>query len=364
MLVLGTAHLRYVRPAIAAKLRFLRPPAEPVLIRMTSTEIQVFHVTPVDDRKLLSQCLHGWLGKAWNQSRRVVEAQRVQINGNLCTDESKRLNVGDVVRVLPHPQSPQPRIKDVKLHFLDEHLAVVEKPAGMTSLREKHDKEGHRRDRLPTLDEILPKVMIGAYEKKGLKHIRLPRVFPVHRLDRETSGLMVFARTKITEQHLSSQFLQHAIQRKYLALVHGNCEAQRIETHIARDRGDGIRGSVEKTEETEHAVTHVRPLETIRDFTLLECQLETGRTHQIRIHLAEIGHTVCGEKIYRGLLGQPLVEDKSKAPRLFLHAAELGFNHPITGERLDFEMPLPDDLSDYINRLRGRRPSMQRDRRR
>jgi 23S rRNA pseudouridine1911/1915/1917 synthase len=124
-----------------------------------------------------------------------------------------------------------------------------------------------------------------------------------------------------------------------------------------RDRGDGRRGSTKNPKLGQHAVTHVRPLEPLGKYSLVECRLETGRTHQIRIHLSELGHFVCGDKVYSQPLYRKPLEDKSRAPRLALHAAELGFVHPATGESLRFKMPLPRDLQEFIDRLRNASPT-------
>lgn len=180
------------------------------------------------------------------------------------------------------------------------------------------------------------------------------RVIAVHRLDRDTSGVMVFARTQSAEQHLVKQFKKHSNERVYHAVVHGHPAAQTFDTRFIRDRGDGQRGSTTDAsdESAERAVTHVRPLERLGDYSLIECVLETGRTHQIRIHLSEAGHLVCGDPIYRKRLNAPPVDDASGAPRLALHAARLAFDHPQTAERLDFEAPLPDDLQQFVRGLR------------
>jgi 23S rRNA pseudouridine1911/1915/1917 synthase len=163
---------------------------------------------------------------------------------------------------------------------------------------------------------------------------------------------MVFARTPLAEQKLVKQFKKHTIERVYLAVVHGCVEPQTIETHIIRDRSDGLRGSTTTPGEGERAVTHVRPVADLGDYSLVECRLETGRTHQIRIHLSERGHLVCGDPVYRKRLAGPPVDDKSGAPRLALHAARLALEHPTTGERLEFETDLPEDLERFVQRLR------------
>jgi len=166
---------------------------------------------------------------------------------------------------------------------------------------------------------------------------------------------MLFARTPDAEQKLIRMFAKHQVQRAYVAVVPGRVEAQTIDTWLIRDRGDSLRGSTPLGESAEgalRAITHIRPMEFLNNYTVLECRLETGRTHQIRIHLSEIGHPLCGEKVYTHALGQPPCEDTSAAPRQALHAAELAFVHPLTQQPLRFRMPLPPDLKQWLVRLR------------
>ncbi len=324
---------------------------------MSRPEVDVYHVAELDHRKMLGQFLHEQRGESSHQARRLIAARRVQRNGNLVEDDQKRVNKGDVIRVVPHPLARPPKESDVRLQYLDEFCAVIEKPAGMTSVRDHSDNAGQKHDKLPTIDEILPKLMLNGADKQFDRRVKLPKVFPAHRLDRDTSGLMVFGLTQIAQQTLIAQFRRHSTRRRYIALVHGDCPQQTIETFLAEDRGDGLRGSVADPEKGERAVTHVRPIERVKDFTLIECQLETGRTHQIRIHLSEVGHMLCGEKLYHRRMGEAAKPDDSGAPRLFLHARSLGFSHPVTGEQMDFEMPLPDDLQEFLDRLTGHRRS-------
>ncbi len=175
----------------------------------------------------------------------------------------------------------------------------------------------------------------------------------VHRLDKETSGLVVFARTVAGERGLGEQFRAHTVIRRYLAVVPGFVPSQRIATSLVRDRGDGRRGSTHRPDLGKEAITHVDVMERLSDYTLLACRLETGRTHQIRIHLAELGHPICGDKVYHHLPGGGELPDRSGAPRLALHAVELGFVHPLRHEKLHWEMPLPPDLRAFVERLRG-----------
>lgn len=327
---------------------------------------QVFHVTPAEVGQTLLGALKQWLGDlSWNQTRRLLAGRRVQVNGNLCLDEGRRLTAGEVVKVFAQALAAPPREDDVRIVFLDQHLVVIEKPAGMTTLR--HSEEltwnSRRKQLQPTVDEVLPRV-IARYldrQQRGRRagkqdvHSRPQPVRPVHRLDRDTSGVMVFARTVAAERGLVQLFRRHDIHRAYRAIVQGQVSAQTIQSRLVRDRGDGRRGSTQLPDVGQEAITHVRPLEDLGRYTLIECRLETGRTHQIRIHLSELGHFVCGDKVYcQPLFKKPLV-DRSGAPRLALHAAELGFVHPVTGAKLSFEQPLPRDLRELLDRLRGGR---------
>jgi 23S rRNA pseudouridine1911/1915/1917 synthase len=177
------------------------------------------------------------------------------------------------------------------------------------------------------------------------------RLRAVHRIDRDTSGLVVFARTPAAEHHLGQQFRAHTVSRQYLAIVRG-CPAEgRIESWLVRDRGDGRRGSGDP-ESGLRAVTHVRMIEALGRCSLIECRLETGRTHQIRIHLGELGSPLAGERVYDRPIHGSALPDKSGAPRIALHAATLGFTHPVNGRRLEWEAPLPADLSAVLERLR------------
>src|SRR5262249_7105938 len=151
---------------------------------------------------------------------------------------------------------------------------------------------------------------------------------------------------------LGRQFKAHTVIRRYLAIVPGTMTSQRVESFLVRDRGDGRRGSASPSGIGKRAVTHFDVVQQLPGYTLLSCRLETGRTHQIRIHLAELGHPVCGDKVYCHRRDGTVFEDKSGAPRLALHAAELGFVHPISGEEVHWEMPLPPDLTALLDRLR------------
>jgi 23S rRNA pseudouridine1911/1915/1917 synthase len=172
---------------------------------------------------------------------------------------------------------------------------------------------------------------------------------------------VVFARSVVAERGLGKQFHAHTVMRRYLAVVPGFVRPQRIESQLVRDRGDGRRGSTDFTNQGKQAITHVDVVERLPGYTVLSCRLETGRTHQIRIHLAELGHPVCGEKVYHRKVDGEVRPDPSGAPRLALHATELGFEHPATGAEMHWEMPLPADLQAFLERLRGRAATEQDD---
>lgn len=253
----------------------------------------------------------------------------------------------------PHPpaKTPQPKLLfEPIIRHVDAQVVVVEKPPDLTTMRhpEEAAEFGSRARRfLPTtLEDMLPALL--ARGRTGNQ----PRLRAVHRLDKDTSGLVVFARTPEAERHLGQQFRVHSIDRRYLALVRGRPREGRIESQLIRDRGDGRRGS-SKDGTGQRAVTHVRIVEELGPFTLVECRLETGRTHQVRIHLGETGTPLCGERVYdRPVHGAPL-PDGSKAPRIALHACQLGFTHPETGARMKWEPPMPADMEGLVKRLRS-----------
>jgi 23S rRNA pseudouridine1911/1915/1917 synthase len=290
--------------------------------------------------------------RSWGQVRRVVAARRIYVNDELCLDPARRLKEGDRVEVLARPAAVPRQADAVAIRHLDDHVAVVEKPSGMNTIRHPAERAwSERRKALsPTLEDIVPKLI--ARREGRVRKGPLPRLRVVHRLDKETSGLVVFARTVTAERELGKQFHRHTVIRRYLAVVRGSVEARTIRSRLVRDRGDGRRGSSTVPGQGKESVTHIDVVERLPGYTVVSCRLETGRTHQIRIHLAELGHPVCGEKVYNPKPGQPPLPDDSGAPRLALHATELGFVHPATKQALHWTMPLPPDLAGFLEQLR------------
>jgi 23S rRNA pseudouridine1911/1915/1917 synthase len=325
----------------------------------------VHHVAAADRGATLAAFLRVRLGGAsWSRVQKLVRSRHVLIHGNICTDPARRLKEGEVVKILEASAPRLPGAGDVRIVHLDDDVVVVDKPPGVTTTRHHEERSwpARRRQMQPTLEELVPEA-IGRrlVARGGAKKRRPAPVRAVHRIDRETSGLVAFARTVPAARILAEQFRLHMTHRRYLALVVGRARGGTIRSHLVRDRGDGRRGSADD-EEGKLAVTHVAPIEHFGDaYTLVECHLETGRTHQIRIHMAESGHPVCGERVYHqtrsGGGHQPrrgVATDESKAPRVMLHAAELGFVHPESGEELRFESPLPADIRQVLAALRKR----------
>jgi 23S rRNA pseudouridine1911/1915/1917 synthase len=304
-----------------------------------------------------------WLRGRLHLSRsavlKLLQERKVRLSGSPCSNPGWRVRAGQRVEVqvsTARPAKPPPRKpsgpKAIILH-LDDHIVVVDKPAGLTTMRhasEAAEFGARARRYLPTtLQDQLPS-LIAARTGRPPGQVRA-----VHRIDKETSGLVVFARTEAAERHLNQQFRAHSAERLYLAVVRGQAKTARIESWLVRDRGDGRRGSGRTSGEGQHAVTHVRVIEELGDFTLIECRLETGRTHQVRIHLGEAGTPLCGERVYdRPPNGQP-VPDTSGMRRVALHAATLGLVHPATGEKMRWTAPLPPDMETLLERLRSRR---------
>jgi len=305
---------------------------------------------------LVGQTLAATLRRAkqdlsWSQARRLIETRHVRINGELWLDPARRLKTGDVIELLTRPQRlPIAFAEDLIVRHLDDHVVVVEKPAGINTVRHPSELNWDivRRGLSPTLEDLVRKTIAARLRAPSQS---LPRLRKVHRLDKLTSGLLVFARSAMAEQVLGRQFRAHTVDRRYLAVVPGLPRPQAIRTWLVRDRGDGRRGSSQVEGHGKLAITHIENAAPVGDYSVVACRLETGRTHQIRIHLAELGHPVCGDPVYHLLRDGSTTPDGSGAPRLALHAAELGFIHPATRERLHWAMPLPDDLQKFLERL-------------
>ena len=293
---------------------------------------------------------------SWSAARKLLHGRRVTIGGVLCVDEGRRLQNGETVAIADRPVPAPPTDKDVRVRYVDKDVVIVEKPSGMVTLRRtsEYSWSWTRRNQQPTLDESVPRLIRehAAKRNKSRKvRPRMPKLFSIHRIDRDSSGLLVFARNETAQQKIIEQFAEHKAVRKYFALIPGRFADQTIESQFIRNRGDGLRGSCSDGSKGQVAITHFRTLRTIGNYSELECHLETGRTNQIRVHLAESGHPICGDIKYRGPFDQPEVKDHSRVPRMALHAAELKFQHPTTEKTMHFETAWPKDMQMFLNRL-------------
>jgi 23S rRNA pseudouridine1911/1915/1917 synthase len=305
----------------------------------------------------LAAVIHTRLHLSWSAAKELIAKRLVKVAGQTCADPARRILKGQPIDIgsLAHgtkkvPQTTASHLQPASLLVVpegiiirhsDEHLLVVEKPPGLTTMRHSDEAAefGSRGKKfLPkTLADYLPALLNDGKP-----------VIPVHRIDNETSGLLVFARTPEAAKHLGRQFRNHTIERTYLAIVRGQPTEGRIESWLVRDRGDGRRGSGAK-EQGRRAVTHVRVIKPLGSLSLIECRLETGRTHQIRIHLGEAGCPLAGDRVYdRPMHGKPL-PDSSAAKRVLLHATSLGFEHPGTGKQVRWESEMPREMSEIVN---------------
>jgi 23S rRNA pseudouridine1911/1915/1917 synthase len=267
-------------------------------------------------------------------AERLLAEKRVRVNGSPQA-KSRRLAAGDELAVeIPesHPSELEPEQLRLHIAYEDDQLLVVDKPAGVVV----HPSAGHTSGTL--VHGLLGHAVAGGGEAE--------RPGIVHRLDRDTSGLLVVARSDEAHRRLQTLLRQRKLVREYLALVRGRPRSRRgrIEAPIGRDRRDPTRISLD-TDTPRDAVTNFEVVETLRRHALLEVALETGRTHQIRVHLAAIDLPVSGDPVYG--VGEDLGLE-----RQFLHAARLAFPHPRTGELVECESPLPPDLQAALEEAR------------
>ena len=289
------------------------------------------------------------LGVSWGKARDLVESGKIKVNGAVVTEGTRNVRNGAEIEVVMNaPRPNRSKIETDSIAYIDPHIVVVVKPSGISTVPFDESETD-------TLDERLRR-MLEAKEKGGQKRGGRSPLGVVHRLDKETSGLLVFARTWLAKQSLSQQFRAHTVHRRYFAIVQGKARGGTIESHLVQNRGDGLRGSIERQKrpvplaQGQRAVTHVEVEEELEGATLVSCRLETGRTHQIRVHLSESGHPVLGERVYiRHFEG-----DLLPAPRVMLHAAELGIVHPATNREMRWEEPPPPDFEETLARLKKR----------
>jgi 23S rRNA pseudouridine1911/1915/1917 synthase len=292
----------------------------------------------------LDRAVRGLFGTSWGKARGWIATGKVTVAGALATQDTALVETGQAIAIDEQARRPRPNaLSDDQIVYVDAHLVVALKPAGISTV-------AYDETEVDTLDARVRAWLERQPSAKGGR----PNLGVVHRIDKDTSGLVVFTRTWLAKTSLSGQFRRHTVLRKYLAIAGGAIRSTRtFHTWLVVDRGDGLRGSARKTVAgAREAITHVEPVELLPGATLVACRLRTGRTHQIRIHLSEAGHPLLGERVY--IRKGPAVVPP--APRLMLHAAELGFAHPVTERSVRWEAPLPSDMEAVLRVLRVHKP--------
>lgn len=337
------------------------------VLKQASANRKVLEVDDAASGRLdswLSAALDGEISRS--RAKALIEGGAVSINGSVITEPKKKIRPGDEVIIdMPEPEDPEPQGEDIPLDVLyeDDDLIVIAKPAGLVV----HPGAGNWTG---TLVNAL--IHHCGASLSGIGGVKRPGI--VHRLDKETSGVMVAAKNDNAHRHLSAQFADHGrtgpLERAYLALVWGRPRNLKgtIDAPLGR-AGDRTKRAVkhEASDDAREAITHYEVVERFLEkpdataqACLVECRLETGRTHQIRVHMAHLGHPLIGDPEYGAAFktkANRLPEDARAAVNGFhrqaLHAYLLQFEHPSTGETMHFEAPIPDDMQFVIEALQS-----------
>ena len=273
--------------------------------------------------------------RSWLQ--KLIEAGNVSVEGREKLAKNYKLRAGDRLTVeLPEPETLDVLPEDIPLDIVyeDEYLLVVNKPSGMVV----HPAVGNH------TGTLVNAVMFHCGDQlSSINGVVRPGI--VHRIDKDTSGLLVIAKTDAAHRGLAEQFAVHSIKRAYRAVVYNNIKEDdgRVDAPIGRNPKDRLKMAVVSADKGRRAVTNYHVIERSGKFTYVECRLETGRTHQIRVHMAYIGHPLLGDPLYGPRKGMSGVTGQ------VLHAKELGFVHPITGEYMEFDSELP---SEFVKALK------------
>jgi len=276
----------------------------------------------------------------------LIRSGAVEAGGKPVRDPAIKVRGDEGLRVaVPEPTLAHNEAQDIPLTivFEDEHLLVVDKPAGLVV----HPAAGN-------LDGTLVNALLHHCRGSlsGIGGVARPGI--VHRIDKDTSGLLVVAKTDVAHEGLARQFAAHSIDRRYLAIVNGVPKASEgtVDAPLARSAANRKKIAIVEGSRGKRAVTHWKRLNVLKDAALVECRLETGRTHQVRVHMASIGHPLVGDPVYgrAGKTHGKLLKEL-QFHRQALHAAELGFIHPVTKNRLSFSSPMPPDMQELFNAL-------------
>jgi 23S rRNA pseudouridine1911/1915/1917 synthase len=276
----------------------------------------------------------------------LIRSGAVETQGAAVRDPALKVRGNESLRVAvpePEPAHNEPQEIPLTIVFEDEHLLVVDKPAGLVV----HPAAGN-------FDGTLVNALLHhcGESLSGIGGVARPGI--VHRIDKDTSGLLVVAKTDVAHEGLARQFAAHSIDRRYLALVSGIPKTSEgtIDAPLARSSTNRKKIAIVDDGRGKRAVTGWKRLNILRDAALVECRLETGRTHQVRVHMASIGHPLLGDPVYgRSRKTHGKILKDLHFHRQALHAAELGFTHPVTKHRLSFASPMPPDMQELFNAL-------------
>ncbi len=280
------------------------------------------------------------------RAKALIAEGKVAVDGAVVTSPKAKAQTGSSFSIhLPPPSNPQAIPQDIPIvvTYEDEHLIVVDKPAGMVVHPAAGNPDG-------TLVNALLHHCRG--QLSGIGGVARPGI--VHRIDKDTSGLLVVAKSDAAHEGLAKQFADHSMERAYLAVCGGHPvpPSGTVNARLGRSDRDRKKMAVlpDDSSRGKHAVTHYKTLERLEHCALVECRLETGRTHQVRVHLASIGHALLGDPVY-GRTPAPLrpILKALDFDRQALHAARLGFIHPVTGNRLSFSSEIPADMRELID---------------
>jgi len=276
----------------------------------------------------------------------LIRSGAVEAGGKAVRDPATKVRGEEALTVaVPEPKAAHNEPQDIPLTivFEDEHLLVVDKPAGLVVHPAAGNFDG-------TLVNALLHHCGGSLS--GIGGVARPGI--VHRIDKDTSGLLVVAKTDVAHEGLAKQFAAHSIDRRYLAIVGGvpKTASGTVDAPLARSSANRKKIAIVEEGRGKLAVTHWKRLNVLRDAALVECRLETGRTHQVRVHMASLGHPLLGDPVY-GRSGKThgKILKELQFHRQALHAAELGFVHPVTKHRLSFASAMPPDMQELFNVL-------------
>ncbi|MGH7273842.1 MAG: RluA family pseudouridine synthase [Nitrospiria bacterium] len=299
---------------------------------------KIFKVSESLAGQRVDRVLQIFAGLSRKKVKGLLDQGKVLVNGRKVVIASWEMKKGDRLEIEHEGAETSAKEYYLKVVYEDADLLVIEKDPGVAC----------EKSPIATKPTII--AIINAYFKRKYPHLKHHYLGLVHRLDTETSGLMVYTKTKEANR-ITDQFKRHTIKREYLAVVQERIEPEggKIEGYLKKSNllAGGKKVQLSTRESGREAVTHFRVLERYHDATLVEIELNTGRTHQIRVQMASIGHPVIGDKIYGSGTRHP-----TPFPRQALHASFLGFRHPVTHQKMEFKSELPRDLRKLVDRLR------------